>query len=103
MNVEQVIILSLTVAAALGAVASWIAYTRLAPWWETWIGRMYWALLGCLSLTFVLLVINRALNGDITRTAWIFVALLLAVTLWGNFFTISHTQRQSNPEDKDDG
>ena len=102
MNVEQIIILSLTVAAALGAAASWAAYTRLAPWWETWIGRMYWALLGVLTVTLGLMVVNRALNGDITRTAWIFVGLLLAGTLWGNFFTIIHTQRQSNPEDKDD-
>ncbi|QOT19745.1 hypothetical protein [Paenarthrobacter sp. YJN-5] len=99
MNIEQLIILVLTVAAAGGATAAAVAYIKLAPWWESWIGRMYLALLVVLAALLWLLVINRALNGDVTRTAWIFLALMLAVTLWGNFFTIIHTQRQANPEE----
>jgi hypothetical protein len=99
MNFEQIIILVLTIAAAAGATASAVAYARLAPWWLEWIGRMYLALHVTLAVTFWLLVVNRALNGEVTRTAWIFVGFLLAAVLWGHFFAIIHTQRQVNKDE----
>jgi hypothetical protein len=98
--------LALTIGIALAAAgffAAAIAYIHLAPWHETPIGRWFVFEHITMGAVLAMVAINRALNGDITRTIWVTAALALAVMGWGVFVTIIRTQRQANPPERDHG
>ena len=99
MSVENILILVCTVVATLGFGTGAVAYMRLAPWYEEPIGRWFVGLLLVLTTMLGLLTVNRALNREITRTVWVFLAVTLATVSWGIAVTIIRTQRETNHED----
>lgn len=95
------LLLTITVAiAAAGFFASAIAYIHLAPWYETPIGRWFVFEHITMGAVLAMIAINRAFNGEITRTIWVTAGLALAVMAWGVFVTIIRTQRQANPPEE---
>jgi hypothetical protein len=96
MGIDNLLLLIGMGASAIGFLATAAAYIHLAPWYLTPIGRWFVILHLLLGGMLTLLTINKAFNGDITRTVWAFLALALATISWGTFVTVIRTQGAAN-------
>jgi hypothetical protein len=101
-NAEKILMLVVSAVGFVAGVAAIVSYMRLAPWWETWIGRLYVALLIVETAALGMVVVSVSFNGFLTRTAWATILLAFAVLNVGHWITIIHTQRDANkPQEPD--